>query len=274
MKNIFCSIIALIAFTASCLAQKDLINLAYGKHPQQTVDLFLPKHYSGSTPVVIMIHGGAWMMGGKEYTDKRAKDLRDRGFVVANIDYRYVSETVHCNDLLEDVDNAVAYVQKEGRKHGYNTDQVNMAGISAGAHLSLLYGYTTKRKVNSITAICPPTKLDDGDIIQHLKNVKLDHVVELLADAKFKPDGRQDEKFTLVSPYYRIMRIPTLLIHGDNDHLVPYEQSSSLYMSLQERNVESRLLTMKGKDHDAGLNDADTEKEAYDNIVDWINLYN
>jgi acetyl esterase/lipase len=274
MKKIFFSLITFIAISANCLAQSDILNLAYGNHAQQTLDLFLPKNFDETTPVIIMIHGGAWIMGGKEYTDKTSKDLRNLGFIVANIDYRYVSESVHSEDLLQDVDNAVSYVQKEGKKHGYNTKQVHMAGISAGGHLSLLYGYTTKRIVKSINAICPPTALDEVEMINHLKNVKLDSVVELLADAKYKPEGMQDEKFTLVSPCHRITRIPTLLIHGDNDHLVPYEQSSSLYMFLQERNVRSRLVTMKGKDHDAGMNDPITEKQALNAITQWVNTYN
>jgi len=274
MKSAFLSILTFITFTANCLAQKDLINLAYGDHAQQTLDLFLPKNFDEKTPVIIMIHGGAWMMGGKEYTDKTSKDLRDRGFIVANIDYRYVSESLHSKDLLQDVDSAVAYVQKEGNKYGYDTKQVHMAGISAGGHLSLLYGYTTKRIVRSINAICPPTELDEVEMIDHLKKVKLDAVVELLADAKYKPEGMQDEKFTLVSPCHRITRIPTLLIHGDNDHLVPYQQSVSLYMFLQERNVRSKLLTMKGKDHDAGMNDPITEQQALNAVTEWVKTHN
>lgn len=273
MKNLFLSIIAFVASTVNCLAQKELINLAYGSHPQQTLDLFLPKHYSESTPVVIMIHGGAWMMGGKEYTDKRAKDLRDRGFVVANINYRYVSETVHCKDLLEDVDNAVAYVQKEGKKHGYNTKQLHMAGISAGAHLALLYGYTTGKKVKSVTAICPPVLFDSNAPFGNMDDPLIKNV-ELLAGEKYKQTKIQSEAFREISPVKHIKNIPTLLIHGDSDRIVPWWHSQFLYSTLQEKKIESRLLTMKGKDHDAGLNDADTEKEAYVTIVEWINSYN
>ncbi|AWH85797.1 hypothetical protein HYN59_12060 [Flavobacterium album] len=274
MKNILLSTIAFIAFTINCPAQQDFINLAYGTDKQQTLDLFLPKNITATTPVVIMIHGGAWMMGGKEYTDKRAKDLRDRGFVVANIDYRYVSETVHCKQLLEDVDNAVAYIQKEGPKYNYNTKQVHMAGISAGAHLALLYGYTTSRNVKSINAICPPTRFDDKGTLEYLEKTQLTKNVELLADAKYTDSLMQDKKFTDVSPYAHIKAIPTLLIHGDSDKLVPYSNSKFLYGLLQIKKIESKLITMKGKDHDAGLNDPVTEKQAYDALTGWINSHN
>lgn len=274
MKNIVFAFISFIALSANCLAQQDLVNLEYGKDKQQTLDLFLPKEVSEKTPVVIMIHGGAWVMGGKEYTDKRAKDLRDRGFVVANIDYRYVIETVHCKELLEDVDSAVDYVQKEGKKYGYSMKQVHMAGISAGAHLALLYGYTNSRSVKSISAICPPTRFDDKGTLEHLEKTQLRQNVELLANAKYTKALTQDKKFTDISPYSHIKSIPTLLIHGDSDKLVPYSNSKFLYGLLQIKKIESKLLTMKGKDHDAGLNDPKTEKEAYDTIVSWINSHN
>ncbi|MEL1244137.1 alpha/beta hydrolase [Flavobacterium sp. DGU11] len=273
MKNIFLATITFIAFTANCLAQQDFINLAYGKDKQQTLDLFLPKVVSEKIPVVIMIHGGAWMMGGKEYTDKRAKDLRDRGFVVANIDYRYVSETVHCKELLEDVDSAVDYVQKEGKKYGYTTKQVHMAGISAGAHLALLYGYTTKRKVKSINAICPPVLFDSSAPFGNMNDPLMKNI-ELLANAKYTNKHTQSEEFRDISPAHHIKDIPTLLIHGDKDHLVPWWHSQFLFSELQEKKIDSKFLTMKGKDHDAGLNDPDTEKQAYDTILGWINSHN
>ncbi len=273
MKNIFFSIIAFITFTANCLAQKDFTDLKYGNEPQQVLDLFLPKTFNDKTPVVIMIHGGAWMLGGKYWTDKRAKDLRDRGFVVANIEYRYVNDSVHCNDLLEDVDNAVAYTLKEGKRYGYNTKQFHMAGISAGAHLSLMYGYTTKRQVRSINAICPPTKLDSSAPLgnqddPHKKNI------ELLADAKYTDKHVQSQKFRDVSPITHVKNVPTLLVHGDSDTLVPWWHSQFLYSKLQELKYESKFLTMKGKNHDAGLDDADTEKQVYDTMTDWINTHN
>jgi acetyl esterase/lipase len=272
MKNTFFFLISFIAF-AGCNAQQDLIDLGYGKHKQQTLDLLLPEKYTDNTPVVIMVHGGGWMMGGKEYTDKRGRDLRSRGFVVANIDYRYVSETVHCKDLLEDIDNAVAYVLKEGGKYGYNTEQFHLAGISAGAHLSLMYGYTTSKKVRSINAICPPILFDSNAPFGSLDDPLMKNI-ELLADAKYMNKHNQSEEFRDISPAHHIKDIPTLLVHGDNDRLVPCWHSGFLYSKLEEKKIDSKLLIMKGKDHDAGLNDPNTEKEVYDTLTDWINTHN
>jgi len=281
MKNLLILFTALLLLTG-CKAQntktaqtsKDLMHLQYATAKQNTLDLFLPKTYTEKTPVIILIHGGAWMMGGNEYTDKTAKDLRDRGFIVANIDYRYVSETVHGKDLLMDIDKAVTFVQKQAKDYHFATTGYNMSGISAGAHLALLYGYTTTKNIKSIAVLCAPTQLDDPKRLAELQQHDLVKNVELLADATYILGKQPNSKFTNVSPYAHIKQIPTLLFHGDKDDLVPYAQSAFMYESLQAKGVPSKLVTMTGKGHDCGMNQPDSEKQVLDEITNWVNQYN
>jgi len=253
--------------------QEDLINLMYGKNKQQTLDLFLPKTYTTSTPVLVMLHGGAWSMGGKEYTDKTSKDLRDCGFIVANIDYRYVSETVHAKDLLHDIDSAVVYLQKIATEKGFNTGQFNIAGISAGAHLALLYAYTSNRNIKSISALCAPSKFDDAKTFKHIEKLGLVKTISFLADDTYSAN-KLSSRFTDISPYQRVKQLPTLLIHGTKDDLVDYQQSADLYKKLQEKKIKSKLVTMDGKGHDVGMNQSDSEAKVLDAITNWIKTYN
>ena len=225
-----------IASNLQAQHQEDLINLMYGKNKQQTFDLFLPKTYTTSTPVLVMLHGGAWSMGGKEYTDKTSKDLRNRGFIVANIDYRYVSETVHAKDLLQDIDSAVVYLQEIAAEKGFNTGQFNIAGISAGAHLALLYAYTSNRNIKSISALCAPSKFDDAKTFKHIEKLGLVKTISFLADDTYSAN-KLSSRFTDISPYQKVKQLPTLLIHGTKDDLVDYQQSADLYKKLQEKKI-------------------------------------
>jgi len=226
MKKLFpliACLVLMLAFEAkSQTGPQDLYHLKYADAQQNTLDLFLPKAYTNATPVIILLHGGAWMTGGNEYTDKTAKDLRDRGFVVANVDYRYVSDLVHCQDLLVDVDKAVGYMQKVSKDYHFKAAGYHMAGISAGAHLALLYGYITARSIKSISALCPPTQLDDPGRLAELQKNNLVKNIELLANCVYVPGKRMNSKFTDVSPYAHIKQVPTLLFHGTKDELVPY----------------------------------------------------
>jgi acetyl esterase/lipase len=250
--------------------QKDLLHQRYGNFKQNTLDLYLPASISENTPVIVMLHGGAWMMGGNEYTAKTARDLRDRGFVVANVDYRYVSDSVHANDLLEDIDHAVAYLKKSAAQYHFKNSGYHFSGISAGAHLALLYSYTKGRDIKSIAVLCAPVKLDDLNELAFIQNNGLLHNIELLADAKAIENQKPGTKFTDVSPYAHIKKIPTLLFHGDKDNLVPYRQATFMFEKLQNAKVQSKLVTMHGKGHDCGMNQADSEKLVLDEITKWI----
>jgi acetyl esterase/lipase len=254
-------------------SQKDLMLQRYAEFPQNTLDLYLPQSITEKTPVIIMLHGGAWMMGGNEYTAKTARDLRDRGFVVANVDYRYVNDSVHCKDLLTDIDKAVNFMKSASKKYHFKNSGYHMSGISAGAHLALLYAYTSKQDIKSIAVLCAPTKLDDVSELEFIKNNSLIHNIELLADAQYIPGQKLDKKFTDISPYANIKPIPTLLFHGDKDDLVPYRVAPFMLQKLQAAKVESKLITMKGKGHDCGMNQADSEKVVLDNITGWVKQY-
>lgn len=253
--------------------KQDFLNLAYGKSKQNTLDLFLPENYTEKTPVILLLHGGAWMMGGKEYTYKTAKDLRDKGFIVANIDYRYVSDTVHGKDILGDIGNAHRYVQTISKKYQFKTSGYHISGISAGAHLALLYGYTTKKSIKSIAVLCAPTQLDNLATLEEFYKKKLISNIELLADANYDPGKKPDSKFTKVSPYFYIKKIPTLLFHGNKDEIVPFSQGEFLYKKLLEKKVQSKFVIMDGKGHDCGMNQVDSEKIVLDEISEWVKKY-
>lgn len=275
MKNITISLITFISISLNITAQQDVRKIMYGKQGQNNFDLFLPAKFDAKTPVIVMLHGGAWAMGGNEYTDKTSGDLRDRGFIVANVDYRYINDSVHGKDLLEDIDNAVNYLQTIiAVKYGFRTAGYNIAGISAGAHLALLYGYTTKRDIKSIAALCAPTVLDDAKGLEMSQKTNLLHNIELLANAKFISGSKVDKAFTAVSPYANVTNIPTILFHGDKDEIVPYQSSVILYSILQKKGIESKLLTMKGKGHDCGMNQVDSEKIVLDEISSWVTIHN
>jgi acetyl esterase/lipase len=275
MKNLFLYITTFISAYLPLQAQQDVRGLMYGNHKQNNLDLFLPATFDAKTPFIVMLHGGAWAIGGNEYTDKTARDLRDRGFVVANVDYRYVNDSVHATDLLADIDNAINYLQTNAaKKYSFRTSGYHLAGISAGAHLALLYGYTTKRDIKSIASLCAPSVLDDPNRLEAIAQLNLIHNIELLANAKYTPGQNISKAFTEVSPYTKITNIPTIIFHGNKDDLVPYQSSVTLYNTLQKKKVASKFLTMDGKGHDCGMNDPVTEKQVLDEITAWVNKYN
>jgi len=261
----------ILAYCSSFSQVKYFSHLSYGKSSQQFLDLYVPNGNLKNMPVVILLHGGAWSMGGLEYTVKHAEDIANIGFVVANVDYRYVSDTISGKDLLSDIDAAINYVSKNSDKYGYAKKGYHIVGISAGAHLALLYGYTHKN-VKSITALCAPSRLDSSEALEFMrKNGHVD-IIEKLAGSKSNSNG-QNDAFIKISPFNNISNVPTLLIHGDADPLVNVSQSQNLYNELKRKGVETKLIIRQGKGHDVGMNAPDTENQNIQDITQWISSH-
>lgn len=262
-------LLSLLLFSFFNIVQsQDLQHFSYGNSSHQTLDLYLPEGNLANKPVVIMLHGGAWTMGGLEYTSKHAQDICNRGFVVANVDYRYVDDKIAAKDLLEDIDNAVNYVSNLSNKYGYAKNNYHIIGISAGAHLALLYGYKMKN-MKSITALCAPSRLDSPEILEFMKKKEHLYIIEMLAGAKFN-ESNANPAFQAISPFNNISNIPTLLIHGDADTLVDVSLSENLYVELKNKGVETKLEIRKGKGHDVGMNSLETETQNISDITNWI----
>ncbi|TDW49589.1 acetyl esterase/lipase [Flavobacterium sp. 270] len=255
------------------LAQaKTVQHLSYGKSSQQVLDLYLPDGNLNNAPVIILLHGGAWSMGGLEYTSKHAQDISNLGFVVANVDYRYVTDKISAKDLLSDIDDAVGYVSNVSNKYGFAKSGYHIVGISAGAHLALLYGYT-KKNMKSITALCAPSRLDSLESLDFIKKNGHIDIIEKLAGAKLNENG-DNAAFTAISPFNNITNTPTLLIHGDADPLVNVSQSQNLYKELKNKGIESNLIIRPGKGHDVGMNSPDTEIQNISDIASWVKNHN
>ena len=91
---------------------------------RQTYDLVIPRSASGSTGLILCIHGGGWVEGSKdEYTGSLMQMSAQRGIAAACMNYRYVSETVGFDDVLDDISSALAAIKKTGAAFGVDFDR-------------------------------------------------------------------------------------------------------------------------------------------------------
>lgn len=102
------------------------------------LDIYRPRNVAGKLPVLMIVHGGAWVYGTKEIYQFYGMNLAQRGFAVVNANYRLAPE--HKFPVqLEDVNQQVIFVQKHAQEYGLDEQNIFMAGDSAGAHLLGLY---------------------------------------------------------------------------------------------------------------------------------------
>ena len=120
----------------------DVGDLAYASQSEaQRLDLYLPPNAEPPLPLLVFIHGGAWMAGDKrnDYAAGVVPLFVGEGYAVASINYRLSTEAVFPAQLL-DVKAAIRWLRANAAAYGIDPDRIAAAGESAGAHLAALLG--------------------------------------------------------------------------------------------------------------------------------------
>lgn len=109
----------------------------------QKLDLYIPATGSGPFPVIIMVHGGGFMMGDKSDGAglTGVDQLLAAGYAVASINYRLSSEAIYPAQI-NDAKAAVRFLRANAAKYNLNSDKFGAWGASAGGNLVSLLGTT------------------------------------------------------------------------------------------------------------------------------------
>jgi acetyl esterase/lipase len=225
------------------------------------LDLFLPDDGAGPPgrrPLVVHLHGGGWTMGQRS-TGIAAADIAALvagGFVVASIDYRLAPKHRYPAPL-EDLQRALEFLGGEAGRHGYDPRHIGLLGSSAGAHLALLHALGARAPapaggprgaaggasggVRAVVDLFGPTDL--GTLLRGARR--------RAAEGVFGAHSLQDAVIGEASPvsWVSAQAPPILVIHGDQDRIVPFEQSQLLVRRLAEVGAPVELLEVRGAGH-------------------------
>jgi acetyl esterase/lipase len=117
-------------------------DLAYGDDRRHRLDVYRRRGASEPGPVVLQIHGGAWVIGDKRQQGQPLlHHLAERGWVGVAPNYRR-SPRATFPDHLVDVKRALAWVRQYGAEYGADPEFVVVTGGSAGGHLAALLALT------------------------------------------------------------------------------------------------------------------------------------
>ncbi|MDR6829923.1 acetyl esterase/lipase [Bosea sp. BE271] len=112
--------------------------MAYGAHPRQRMDIYVPQGGGGTLkPVVFFIYGGSWANGAKESYSFVGDALSARGFVTVIADYRLVPE-VRFPVFIEDGALALRFVRDNIARFGGAPRDLHLMGHSAGAYNAMM----------------------------------------------------------------------------------------------------------------------------------------
>lgn len=250
----------------------DILNESYGPEPIQSMNVYLPAgRNSEETPLLIYIHGGAWIDGNKTEFDafRSLAETYFPGYAYVSIGYRLhgVGTSINTFPTQEnDVLNAIDYITSQTSDWNVSDDML-LAGASAGAHLALLHGYKNPEvgNIRGLIAFFPPTELESLSRFNLITQLGL---ASLLAGS---PQTAPDLYFQS-SPvnFISSSSLPSIFFHGTADEVVPISQSELLANALQASGVDHEFVIYTGQGH--GF-DAMTYTNAFQQAAEFIQKY-
>ncbi len=248
----------LLFLTASCsntdenvpqvenLVAQTLLNVSYGSDAEQIADIYLPANrMSITTKTILVVHGGGWSGGDKADLSPIITTLQSQfpNRAIVNMNYRLgTTESPGFPKQIQDIEQLIAHLKSSDYQIA---NQYALVGVSAGAHLSLLYSYKydSNNEVKAVASIVGPTDFTDPNYnTSPLFNGGLSPLVGAFTYQN------NPEIFIEVSPATHVnnQSPPTAMFMGDQDPLVPATQGPILKQKLDNVDVENELTIYNG----------------------------
>lgn len=217
------------------------------------LDLWLPDTGSGPAPLVLFVHGGAWRRGRRDDMGMRTRHwapgpfarIAAAGFAVACADYRLSGEATFPAPL-DDLRAALRWLELRAPELGVDTARTVVWGESAGGHLASLLALDPAASASGAVIWYAPSDLTvpRGPFDPH--SATTPEALLLGAAPAAVP-----ERALAASPVARVHRDapPFLVVHGEQDTMVPVTHGEALAARLRDADVPVELRTVPGADH-------------------------
>ncbi|MCS7466506.1 alpha/beta hydrolase [Stieleria sp. ICT_E10.1] len=240
---------------------------------------FYPSQTDGLSPLIVWVHGGAWRAGDKRNVP--IKRLTEQGFAIASLNYR-LSGTARFPAQTEDIKAGIRFLRAHATRFEIDSDQIVLAGASAGGHLAALVGVSdgiqaledrsmgnaeVSSGVSAIVSLYGASNLQTilSQSTPHGLSVRQPALKLLLGDL---PTGVPDAA-RLASPVEHVDSgdPPLLLIHGDQDPQMPINQSHELQGAYERAGLDVTFHVIHGAAHGGN---AFYDDEHLKLMADWI----
>lgn len=226
-------------------------NIAYGEAGKRNLlDIYQPvEPREGGFPILLQVHGGAWVIGEKE---QQAKPLlyhmAQRGWLCVAINYRLSPKDALPAHII-DVKKAIAWIRERAQEYGGNPDFIAITGGSAGGHLSSLAALTPNRAEwqpgfeqadTTLQAAVPFYGVYD---FLDRNRVRPEMSMESFLANRVMQCPRQgnEQLWDDVSPISHVCAHapPTFIIQGTHDTLVWVEEGRAFYRALRDVSTQA-----------------------------------
>jgi acetyl esterase/lipase len=238
------------------------------------LDVIAPRIYLGEDPwykyegkkrpVLLFMHGGGWIAGDKATATIDLMPYAARKWAIVNINYR-LSDVAKAPAAVIDVRDALEWIYENADEYYFDTDNIVVAGESAGAHLALMTGLIQKGD-----SVCVAKYVVEKDYKVHAIinwNGLADLMHPWFKDHPwFDPNDNFETASKSLSPitYLNENSPPTISVQGTKDPFVPIEASEKLHELCDKIGIKNKLIKIDGKGH--GNFTAEERTYIYDEI--------
>ena len=219
-------------------------------------------------PLVVFVQGSAWTKPNQYWEIPQLSRLAAQGFVVATVTHRSCFEA-KAPAFLVDVKSAIRFLRANAEAYDVDPDRVCVWGTSSGGNAALLAGMTGddpafendvcpgySTKVQAVVDCFGPTDLVRMMDVQYA-DVRPEDASLFMALAGGQTADACRPAMALISPirYAEPCRDfpPMLILHGDADPVVLYEDSERLYRRLTDLGYEADLVRVIGAEHEGSF---------------------
>jgi len=241
-------------------------------------------------PVVFYVHNGEFVDGDKSWLTKGiGEDIANRilseGYAIVSMNYRLLDDNTHFPANLKDIKDAIRYINSVADTYDLDRYNLGIYGMGSGAYLALTAAYSASgsflgdsnltsysAEVNYVIDFYGITSMND--MLDQMINDNLETAqdnMDIYYGTGFDVYNITQDNINTMElndplPYISIDTVPTLIIHGVSDTIVPLSQSDLLENKLIEFSIEYDFRQIVGGDN--GLtNITDSEVE---NISDYV----
>jgi acetyl esterase/lipase len=248
-------------------------NVIYGMY--SGLALLMDVHYPERTNGygVLFIPGSGWHAS-LSYQSRQLKDsvrgwhaeffrpLVDAGYTVFVINHR-AAPRFRYPAAVEDAQRAVRFIRHHAERFGINADRIGGFGYSSGAHVIAMVGVLDGKgnnidadpvnresaKLQSVVAGATPS-----DLLILVSSTSATAVASFMGLVVPPWEGQASEEYRTykdASPVHHVTPddAPLLLIHGDADEEVPFQQATRMEEAARKAGLPVRLVRIPGGTH-------------------------
>jgi acetyl esterase/lipase len=240
-------------------------NIAYAGDTlkKHMLDIYVPANAKSPSPLVIWMHGGAWMMNDKYadmgYMTKTIRAIVENGYALASIDYRH-STTAIFPAQIQDCNQAVEFLSAHASQYKLDKNKFALMGFSAGGHLASLLGLSGN---DNVTEFYPSQKKPSFSIKAVVDFYGPSNFVLFFSngvpEATDNPVAKLLGASPLVRPdisdraspvtYVNKNDPPFFIVHGEKDDQVPTAHSYLLKAYLDLAGIQNEITVVKDAPH-------------------------